>query len=87
MQMREWSAEVRDTVREVERNVAFIRDRRKAVTFGPKDADKCVGRGPPGLGGGAPTLLPAEGVQGERRVYLRRPGMQFSCRGAKFGQF
>lgn len=40
MQMYDWQAEVRDVMKEIEKNVTFIKDRRKGVSFGPKDSDK-----------------------------------------------
>ncbi len=42
MQMYDWQFELRDVVREIEKNVTFIKERRKGVTFGPKDTDKCA---------------------------------------------
>ena len=42
IKMVDWHQEVRDVIREVEKNMNFIRDRRRDVTFGPKDTDKCV---------------------------------------------
>jgi len=40
IKMVDWHQEVRDVIREVEKNMNFIRDRRRDVTFGPKDTDK-----------------------------------------------
>jgi len=36
----EWQQEVKETLREIQANATFIKERRRGVTFGPKDTDK-----------------------------------------------